>query len=85
MGKRKGDKNPPASVQADVPNKLVQMAVWALALHPPRETHQTVDVLYVCSHLETLLMQLQQHYSCVGISIFFICRRFLLFLIVCAV
>lgn len=57
------------SVQADVPNKLIQMTVWALALHPPRETHQTVDVLYVCSHLETLLMLLQQHYSCVVISL----------------
>lgn len=52
------------------------MAVWALALHPPRETHQTVDVLYVCSHLETLLMQLQQHYSCVGISIFLFAEDF---------
>lgn len=46
--------SPPVSVQADVPNKLIQMAVWTLTLHPPRETHQAVDVLYVCSHLETL-------------------------------
>lgn len=54
--------SPPVSVQADVPNKLVQMAVWTLALHPPRETHQAVDVLYVCSHLETLHV-LKQRYG----------------------
>lgn len=56
---------PPVSIQPDVPNKLVQMPVRALALHPPWETHQAVDVLYVCSHLKTLLMQLSQHvYFC---------------------
>lgn len=54
--------SPPVSVQADVPDKLIQMPVWTLALHPPRETHQAVDVLYVCGHLETLYV-LKQRYG----------------------
>lgn len=48
---------PPVSVQPDVPHKLVQMPVRALALHPPGETHQAVDVLDVGRHLETLLVE----------------------------
>ena len=35
----------PVSVQMDVPHKLVQMAVGALALHALGETHQVVNVL----------------------------------------
>lgn len=47
------------TVQTDVPDELVQMAVWTLTLHPPRQSHQTVDVLYVCGHLETLHIYFQ--------------------------
>lgn len=47
------------TIQADVPDELVQMAVWTLTLHPPRQSHQAVDVLYVCSHLETLYIYIQ--------------------------
>jgi len=57
------------SIQADVPNKVVQMAVRTLALHPPRETHEAADVLYFHRHLETLLTSSQQHYGMVVVFI----------------
>lgn len=47
------------TVQTNVPDELVQMAVWTLTLHSPRQSHQAVDVLYVCGHLETLYIYIQ--------------------------
>lgn len=59
------------SIHADVPDKLVQVAVRALALHPPRDAHQAVDVLYVGRHLEALVRSSQQRYSSVSIVVVF--------------
>lgn len=50
------------SIQTDVPHKLIQVAVWALALHPAGETYQGVDVFQVCGHLQTLC-SVEQHYN----------------------
>lgn len=62
------------TVQTDVPNKLVQMAIWTFTLHPPRESHQAVDVLYVCSYLETLYIYMQNK-LCVSLPAFYLAEE----------
>lgn len=57
----------PVTIQTDVPNKLVQMAIWTFTLHPPGQSHQAVDVLNVCSHLETLDNFMQNELVCLSV------------------
>lgn len=62
------------TIQADVPNKLVQMAIWTFTLHPPRQSHQAVDVLHLCSHLETLYIYMQNE-LCVTVWSFILQKK----------
>lgn len=62
------------TIQTDVPYKLVQMAIWTFTLHPPRQSRQAVDVLYVCSHLETLYIYMQNA-LCVSVWSFILQKK----------